>query len=150
MRNFGKLILRTDKEKRGTYAKFKTNFVLEKYLLGTPFSLRANFSRFRVSAHNLAIETGRHTRPVTPVDQRICRECNLNEVEDEMHVLLRCEKYGDKRKEVFKKINDACRNFDILPDSEKFIYLLNSEDEVLGFCLDLINHIFQTRTRRSS
>ena len=144
-RNFWTNSLQNMQGKLRTYAKFKTDFVMEKYVRETPFSLRANYTRFRISAHNLAIETGRHTRPITPVEKRICGNCSSNEVEDEIHVLLRCCKYKEKRKEIFDEINDNCKNFSTLSEESKFIYMLNSEDQILNCCLELVNYIFETR-----
>ena len=46
---------------------------------------RIDFSRFRLSAHNLAIETGRWSR--IPHEERVC-ECGS--VQTEKHVVLEC------------------------------------------------------------
>ena len=42
----------------------------------------------RMSAHRLAIETGRHVKPKISKEERICKNCALEEVEDESHFLL--------------------------------------------------------------
>ena len=44
-----------------TYSKFKTDFTQENYLIQFPMHVRRNFTKLRISAHNLAIETGRYT-----------------------------------------------------------------------------------------
>ena len=44
---------------------------------------RIALSKFRVSAHNLAIEKGRHKN--IPRNERKCRNCNLNVIENEYH-----------------------------------------------------------------
>ena len=49
---------------------------------------RTVFSRFRVSAHKLRIETGRWQR--LPREERIC-DCVNGGVQDEIHVLTVCE-----------------------------------------------------------
>ena len=41
----------------------------------TDTRLIAAVARLRLSSHNLEIESGRHTRPKTPVANRICRRC---------------------------------------------------------------------------
>ena len=46
---------------------------------------RVNFTRFRLSSHNLKIETGRWSR--IPREDRLC-ECG--EIQDELHVTLHC------------------------------------------------------------
>ena len=40
-------------------------------------------TQFRVSAHRLEIESGRYKKKT--VSERICKFCNLNTVEDEVH-----------------------------------------------------------------
>ena len=45
---------------------------------------------FRMSAHKLHVETGRHNR--TPRGARVCRFCEGGHVEDELHVFT-CPKY---------------------------------------------------------
>ena len=62
-------------------------------------------SKFRIGNHNLKIETGRFTIPKTPEDLRICDHCNLNSVENELHILFHCDLYNDLRKTLFIKIN---------------------------------------------
>ena len=51
---------------------------------------RSVFTKLRISAHPLMIEKGRHLTPKIPVDQRIGTLCSLNEVEDELHFMLKC------------------------------------------------------------
>ena len=55
---------------------------------------RIDFSRFRLSAHNLAIETGRWSR--IPHDERVC-ECGS--VQTEKHVVLECPVARDIREQ---------------------------------------------------
>ena len=63
-------------------------------------------SNFRIRNHNVKIETGRFTIPKTPEDVRICDHCNLNSVDNELHILFHCHLYDDLRKNLFIKIND--------------------------------------------
>ena len=48
---------------------------------------RVNFTRFRLSSHNLKIETGRWSRI-----RREDRLCECGEIQDELHVTLHCPK----------------------------------------------------------
>ena len=60
---------------------------------------RQAFTRFRVSAHSLAIETGRWNRGGRgrlPVEERLC-ECG--EVQDEIHVIETCPRTEDIRRD---------------------------------------------------
>jgi hypothetical protein len=45
--------------------------------------MRSILTRFRISA--LEIETGCYTTPKTPLENRLCKQCNLSEIEDEEH-----------------------------------------------------------------
>ena len=53
-------------------------------------------TRWRLSNHNLAIETGRYKRPVIERENRICASCNV--IEDEYHAVFRCPLYGIERR----------------------------------------------------
>jgi len=81
-----------------TYRIFKQEFKLESYIK-SPIQINQTLAllRFRISAHNLAIETGRYTKPKTPADQRICLYCNINDNETEEHFLLTCTYYDNER-----------------------------------------------------
>ena len=67
----------SDGFKLRTYAKFKTTFNLENYLLSIKcINSRILFTKLRISAHDLLIEMGRYTKPKkTPVENRLCRFC---------------------------------------------------------------------------
>ena len=86
-------------------------------------------SKFRISNQNLKIETGRFTIPKTPEDLRICDDCNLNSVENEMHILSRCDLYNDLRKTLFIKstteIHYLLTNHNI---HEKVCFLFDNTD----------------------
>ena len=53
---------------------------------------RVIVTKWRLSSHNLKIETGRYTTPTTPHAERVCSEC-VNSVEDEHHVVFQCPLY---------------------------------------------------------
>jgi len=46
--------------------------------------------RMRISDHVLEIETGRYNK--INREQRICRQCHLNVIEDEGHFFFHCQK----------------------------------------------------------
>ena len=71
-----------------SYCCFKHDFNQEQYLdTITEKKYRIALSKLRISAHNLAIEKGRHTN--TFCNERICRNCNSNVVESDYH----CPRY---------------------------------------------------------
>ena len=53
---------------------------------------RIIITKWRLSSHNLKIETGRYTKPPTRRDERVCSECT-SVVEDEHHVVFQCPLY---------------------------------------------------------
>jgi hypothetical protein len=81
------------------YRRFKTNFGMEKYLASIQStSLIKQVAKFRLSSHNLEIETGRYTN--TPREHRICKLCHLNAVESEFHFISVCPLYYDLRQKL--------------------------------------------------
>ena len=61
--------------------------------------------RFRMGAHLLPIEQGRHLR--LPRHSRICRLCHTGALGDERHMLLECSALSDLRAE-FSTLVSAC------------------------------------------
>ena len=78
------------------YKVINSNFDTHKHL-ELPYKLRKVISKIRCSNHALEIEKGRHTRPKTPREARLCKICENGEVEDETHFLLYCEVYQNLR-----------------------------------------------------
>jgi hypothetical protein len=86
-----------------TYKKFKINFREEfNFSVIKDYRYVIALIRFRISSHNLRIETGRYTRPKVKVDQRVCIYCNSNETEDELHFLIRCSLFSKERDLLYK------------------------------------------------
>lgn len=54
-----------------------------------------SYCKFRLSAHKLAIESGRYHS--TSRNNRFCNACNTDVVEDEIHFLFHCEAYSQLR-----------------------------------------------------
>jgi hypothetical protein len=82
----------TNSSKLSFFCTFKKEYKMEEYLsiIKNP-KIRSTLSRYRVSNHNLQIERGRYEN--IPQEQRICKFCNSNEVENEYHFALKCQKY---------------------------------------------------------
>ena len=94
-----------------------------------PFHMKTVFCRFLCSGHNLAIETGRRTN--TPREARVCCFCNLNEVEDEVHFVLRCPRFHDLRT---KYIPHEYVNMPGLNAMVSLIIHPEKRDNVIRFC----------------
>ncbi len=50
--------------------------------------------KFRLGGHSLRVETDRWSRPKPPREQRVCRHCSMQAVEDEQHFLFDCPFYS--------------------------------------------------------
>ena len=109
-----------------TFCKFKKEISLEPYLSLIIPKQRLVLSRFRCSAHHLAIETERHQKPKVPVDNRICLECKV--IEDEEHHLIHCSKNEEFRKVLFEVANSTIENFCDLAPAIKFKQLMSCEN----------------------
>ena len=81
-------------------------------------SHRIAFVRLVTSSHRLKVETGRWTRPVTPVEERLCDQCK--KIDDEYHFLLECSKFSVLRKRFIP------RYYYIRPSMFKYVQLINS------------------------
>ena len=89
---------------------------------------------------NLKIETGRHVRPKIPSDQRVCKLCTLNIVEDEIHFLIQCPVYQDIRDKYNISISCISNNEDL------FVSLLNTNStENIFNVTKYLNEAFEKR-----
>ena len=83
-----------------------------KYLYyNLPFKLKISLSRFRCSAHNLMVETGRHNN--IPYEHRLCPICNTQIVEDEYHFVMICPLYSDLRKQYITQLNNSTPSYQL-------------------------------------
>jgi hypothetical protein len=55
--------------------------------------------------------------------QRLCEQCDSEEVEDEIHFLLCCSKFREERQQLFRTISQSCNNFLQLNPQEIFYWL---------------------------
>ena len=126
--------------KMRTYIKFKQDLRMETYLLEIrDFKLRRNLSKLRLSSHKLEIETGRYNN--ITIEQRICRNCDKNCVEDEEHALIHCPSYSSTRARFFMEV----KRIDCL-HTLNFIDLMKSKNIDILFCLaKFISKIFAER-----
>ena len=103
------------------YKYLPDTFFLQYYLRKSlPDSFTRVIAKFRMSSHNLLIEKGRYTN--VPRDQRICLNCNSNDIEDEYHFIFMCPKYSDLRSRFIKRF--YYRN----PSMFKLVQLLSAKN----------------------
>ena len=91
-----------------TYSEFKTDFTLENYIIQFPLHIRRNLTKLRISAHSLAIETGRYSNQnsnkPTDLEKRVCFHCN--KIESEFNLVFECTLYDNERKLMFEEMNE--------------------------------------------
>ncbi len=99
---------------------------LEHYMTNSEIALDAKkaLARFRVGAHCLHVETGRHTRPPTILENRICGQCNSGAIEDEIHFIMDCQKHNDQRLVLISQAERLNPAFEFLSRQEKFLWLM--------------------------
>ena len=94
-----------DHNKLRFYKQLKGSFKVEPYIENICNRLQRSWlSRYRVSAHNLHIEKGRYTSPVTPLKNRICLFCDSKEIDTEEHFVVNCQTF------LLKRINFCWQN----------------------------------------
>ena len=113
-----------------TYVHIKSEYRIEPFLTMIKNSKhRTALARFRASSHTLEIERGRHSRPITPVENRLCSECKL--VENEIHFLTQCKIFDTERMLLYQQISQKFPDFSALDSFCKFQFMLTFNDENL-------------------
>ena len=120
-----------DGKKLRTYKLFKNEFCLEHYLLNISYQhYRCALAQYRLSSHNLGIETGRHAKPPTPPEKQ-CLYCDDGVVDDEIHILTKCTAHTDIRHRLTTNIEDCLDDYNCLPDVQKFISVMSGSNKVV-------------------
>ena len=94
------------------------------YWLYSGISDRINLTRLRISAHQLRIERDRYERKnnlLLPESERICKCCNTNAIENELHFVMSCPLYNHIRLKLLKNLG-----LDRIPINEAFSTLMAS------------------------
>ncbi len=79
---------------------------------------------YRLSEHNLAIETGRHKKSWLPREQRVYAHCETRENETEVHFLLHCHKFKSIRDLYMNKFTNIIKNFTTMTEEEQIKIIL--------------------------
>ena len=113
-----------------TYSSFKSHFSTEPFItMVRNRNQRCHLSRLRVSAHRLACETQRYSRPPVPRDQRYCKYCPpvpgpggqaVRPVDDECHCLTSCIVGREYRPALYDNIASRNGKFTQLCFVDKF------------------------------
>ena len=135
-----------------TYFSMKCDFYKEPYLNLENFHLSKVICKWRISAHNLLIETGRYSKGrILAREDRICTVCNINAIENEFHFLTQCSWYNKERVKLFEKVRNFNCNFVLLNDIDKAIWLLLQEhlDSLLALG-SFIHNCFEIRNNKET
>ena len=113
------------------YRLFKDKVSFEPYLheIGK-LEDRVLITKFRISAHELEIERGRYKRPrKVPLEERVCKQCAQQEIEDERHVALSCSKYEMARQDLYSKLHVCNPRFLFMCPEDKFKEVMGCRDK---------------------
>ena len=97
------------------------------YLNQIPAKDKTEFTRLRLSNHQLMIEKMRHQFPKPPEAERRCPFCP-DHVEDEVHFLLHCPTFSLHRNALLSLATSTIVDFDSLSDIEKFEIFMTEEN----------------------
>ena len=89
------------------------------------------------------IEEGRFNK--IPLVNRLCPLCNAG-IEDEMHFILKCVKLDEERKFIFTEIENCLPSFGTMGTTEKFKFILGSNDcDLSRICIQGIHKMYLLR-----
>ena len=132
---------------------FKNDYAPSSYLgLTNKLSERKELVKLRIGNHKLRIETGRDDQ--IPRVNRLCPICASNQIEDESHFLIYCNKYSILRNKFYGKIEHIIPNFKQLPPLQAISDLMTSSDHYINIqltkyissCFDLRNVLLSNQT----
>lgn len=128
-----------------TYYHFKPFFKREIYLDTIKnVKILKCFAQFRLSAHQLAIERGRYKNVLAK--DRLCKYCQANEVEDEVHFSMKCSFYKKQRENLFSMVSRSSKYFMDLSPENKFIWLMTNEDtDIIDNLASYVYECFEIR-----
>ena len=150
-----------------TYNSLKSSFTREPYIdLVRNRNQRCFLSRLRVSSHNLRVELGRYTRPITPLTQRTCLYCRppgpsspapcqaapgattgagQAPIDDEFHFIIECSMFFNERNCLYNSFVSRNFYFSSLTNTEKFKTLLCPVD---AFGAKLVNRFIRNMFKK--
>ena len=91
------------------------------------------------------IEHGRCQKDHLQRENRLCSLCNSNQVEDEIHFFVQCNKYSVQRQAFTNQINRIIPDFDKKSSPASIILIMNSKEhhidklvmKFVSFCMKI-------------
>jgi len=124
------------KPKLRFYREFKNEPTIENYV---SFNLLPNersiLAQIRLGILPLAVETGRFIN--LPLEERLCKNCNVETVEDEWHFVFDCDLYDRERTAYFDKIVNTKPEFIYLEPKDQLKYLFETKHRSFAKYLNL-------------
>ena len=109
-----------------TYIIFKNDFCTEYYVKNiSNRGHRSVLAQFRLGVLPLAIETGRFQN--LPLEERLCKFCRYNVLEDEAHFLLICPAFSNVRSVLLDKVISIEPGYLFLDKENKLKLLMSPE-----------------------
>lgn len=65
---------------------------------------------------------------ITPKQERLCQNCNMNKVEDELHYLLECPKHKVKHHSFLNCYFEIYPNLKTLNNEQLYIWIMSNEE----------------------
>jgi hypothetical protein len=126
---------RSKEKKLHFYSQVKHEFTMDQYLDLPAFRDRQRITKFITSDHCLGIEKGRHNNK--PREERVCKACDGEAIEDEEHFILDCAAYKD--------IRQSCLNFQTPPgigkdDRIRHIFRSNNPTDINNYLATALKH----------
>ena len=106
--------------------------------------LRQYLTKLRLSSHKLLVESGRWTKPKINYHERLCTLCDENDIEDEYHILMKCNYFVNLREKYIS------RKYYKRPSMYKFQKLVNTTKRELYRLMLFIKCIFKECNSRTS
>ena len=129
-----------NKPKLRSYIKFKCQYKVEDYCtLNMLKSKRSLLAQLRLGVLQLQVEVGRFHG--TPLDKRTCQLCDMNVVEDELHLLCVCPLYQVPRQLLYNRVallndNTQITHFKDLHINDQFICLMQNYQKYVACYLN--------------
>ena len=103
---------------------------------------RSVIAKLRLGILPINIELGRYNGIERGL--RMCNICNTGEVEDEIHFLLKCVKYEERRNTMYILAGETVTNFMEMNDIEK-VHILTSHNNLIRKTCKFIKECLEER-----